>query len=408
MRVYRKTRSAFLMLLLIMMTAPRSMAVEPVIADTLMPAPDEALHQVSILVCTPSQSTPYTIYGHAAIRVRSLTDETRDFVYNYGVFDFNQPGFYYKFIKGETDGYMVQTEPWDYFLNRYLSMGQDVRELVLSLSPRQINDIRAYLDWNIKDENKYYLYNFALDNCATRPFEIIESTLPRDNALILPESTSDKSLRTLINSYAGHYPWYRTGTDIALGMPADTALTVRDRIFLPMEMDEILQHTLLNTPEGSRPVVSDRVVYEAPGAQGAEEAACRISPALLLSLLLIVSIVLSACRRTRYWTLFWMSVYAIAGGVVFFLSFLSIHPYTAPNITLLVFHPLLLLCWFDLGRATWMHRTAYLTHCANIVLIAVFLICTACGVQVSSLPIVLLALHSAVLSVAYIRTRSQR
>lgn len=380
---------------------------EPLSANSPIAVTTESPYRVSILLCTPSQDEPYTIYGHAAMRVRNLTNLEDDYVYNFGIFDFGQPGFYYKFIKGETDGYSVQKEPWDYFLSRYHAEGQDVYELELDLSPDQEESISSYLEWNIKEENKYYLYNFAFDNCATRLYEILIKTLPEGWHINLPEATEEKTLRGLIDGYADYYPWYRLGTELALGAPADTLMTVRDRLFLPMEMDRILQKTTLASPTGERALVDNRIVYRTPTPAQLPRSYWWSKPVFYISLLLALSGVLCYRKQVHYWIPLWMTLYAIIGLVLSFLTFVSIHPCTDSNFNLLVFHPFLLLAWFALGRRAKSRCVARYFHSINVLAVALYLILVACAVQASSVAIILLALHSALLSIAYLTSSNQ-
>ena len=57
-------------------------AQEPLSTDSLIGATADGYRRISILLCTPSQADAYTIYGHAAMRVRSLEDLEDDYVYN--------------------------------------------------------------------------------------------------------------------------------------------------------------------------------------------------------------------------------------------------------------------------------------------------------------------------------------
>jgi len=56
--------------------------------------------QVSLLTVGRADHEIYQNFGHTAIRVRDTTLGW-DLVYNYGTFDFNEPDFLYKFIKGK-------------------------------------------------------------------------------------------------------------------------------------------------------------------------------------------------------------------------------------------------------------------------------------------------------------------
>lgn len=57
--------------------------------------------EVSVITCSPGQEV-YSLYGHTAIRVRDKKRGT-DYVFNYGVFDFNTEHFAWKFVLGKTD-----------------------------------------------------------------------------------------------------------------------------------------------------------------------------------------------------------------------------------------------------------------------------------------------------------------
>ena len=56
---------------------------------------------LSLITCSPGPQI-YALFGHTAIR---LVDPARglDIVFNYGMFNFNKPNFYLKFIQGATD-----------------------------------------------------------------------------------------------------------------------------------------------------------------------------------------------------------------------------------------------------------------------------------------------------------------
>jgi hypothetical protein len=55
--------------------------------------------EISIITCGPFQDELYSAFGHSAIRVYDPVYGLDD-VYNYGVFDFNQPNFYLNFARG--------------------------------------------------------------------------------------------------------------------------------------------------------------------------------------------------------------------------------------------------------------------------------------------------------------------
>ena len=54
--------------------------------------------EVSILTVGPGEEL-FTAFGHTAIRIKDPLLRI-DVVYNYGMFDFNQPNFYTNFVSG--------------------------------------------------------------------------------------------------------------------------------------------------------------------------------------------------------------------------------------------------------------------------------------------------------------------
>src|ERR1700748_2570157 len=68
--------------------------------DTLVVVPDDSSHlRISILTCGVGDEL-YSSFGHTGIRVVDSVRHT-DEVYNYGTFDFGDPGFYKKFMLGK-------------------------------------------------------------------------------------------------------------------------------------------------------------------------------------------------------------------------------------------------------------------------------------------------------------------
>ena len=61
--------------------------------------------QISLITGEPGKEL-FTAWGHSAIRVYDPTKGI-DYVYNYGTFDFNAPGFYQKFLQGKFQAFPV-------------------------------------------------------------------------------------------------------------------------------------------------------------------------------------------------------------------------------------------------------------------------------------------------------------
>ena len=67
-------------------------------------AQDSSHLRISLLTCTPGDEL-YSTFGHSAFRIvdssKAFNDNWRDVVYNYGTFNFDDDGFYLKFVQGK-------------------------------------------------------------------------------------------------------------------------------------------------------------------------------------------------------------------------------------------------------------------------------------------------------------------
>ena len=95
-----------------------------------VPVPADSV-RVSLLTCSPGGEI-YALFGHTALRYENLTTGV-DWVFNYGVFSFDQPHFIWRFALGECD-YQIGALPYPYFAEEYEERGSAVYEQVLNLT----------------------------------------------------------------------------------------------------------------------------------------------------------------------------------------------------------------------------------------------------------------------------------
>ncbi|MFN9980013.1 MAG: DUF4105 domain-containing protein, partial [bacterium] len=173
----------------------------------------------------------FSSFGHSAIRYQD-SSQGIDWVYNYGLFDFHDPNFIPKFCMGKLD-YMVGKETMNDFMGQYVYQQREVKEQVLNLSLEQIDSLFQFLEWNIRDENKYYRYDFLFNNCATKIIDVIEQNC-KGVQMKYFEEEDKKTFREHIHSNASSsVPWIDWGMDLAIGMPVDRKSTAREYCFLP-------------------------------------------------------------------------------------------------------------------------------------------------------------------------------
>ncbi|MGI4737266.1 MAG: DUF4105 domain-containing protein [Janthinobacterium lividum] len=206
-------------------------------ADSLPLSPQAT---VSVLTCAPGSET-YALFGHSALRI---TDPLRGFdqVYNYGTFDFATPNFYGRFMRGDLQ-YFLSVNSFAEFLTAYQLENRVVSEQVLALQPPETQRLYAYLETTRHSSARFYRYQFFADNCTTRLWRDIhasvETPLQVDSTYTLPA----RSYRQLLAPYLAPAPWVNLGMNLGLGWPADRATTFNQQVFLPVALQQALQHT---------------------------------------------------------------------------------------------------------------------------------------------------------------------
>ena len=187
--------------------------------------------RISILTCSPGDEL-YMTFGHSAIRVTDSFQRV-DNVFNYGTFNFDDPGFYSKFIRGKLD-YMLSVSTFSDFIYEYQVEKRSVAEQELNLGCSEKQRLYAALIQNYQGPSRFYKYDFLLDNCTTRERDLLKKYAVdfHVKSAITPPGTS---FRDLIHAYLdkGGQPWSKLGIDILLGSPVDRQTTNDGAMFLP-------------------------------------------------------------------------------------------------------------------------------------------------------------------------------
>ncbi|MCM1290871.1 MAG: DUF4105 domain-containing protein [Prevotella sp.] len=306
--------------------------------------------KVSLVTCFPGPEI-YELCGHEAIRVQT---PTTDSVWNFGLFDFNEPNFVYRFVKGETD-YHLGGYPFAWFLPEYLHRGSKVVEQDLNLTPQQAIALRKMLQTEGLPQNNTYRYNYIKDNCSTRIISRLDSVAAGN--IIFPEENRFETWRDAMRHYHANYPWYQFGIDLALGSGLDAEMTGRDDMFVPM----MLMQRARNAHFGDgRPLVkAERVLTEGREDAILPPTSPYLTPMSLSIAALIICIIFSAVSivKKRLWKwgyAIWFGMLGITGCLSAFLVFVSSHEATSPNLLILWLNPLQLIfplfIWWHKGR----------------------------------------------------------
>lgn len=325
---------------------------------------------VSYVVCDAGGDV-YELEGHAALRVR-MPGGT-DVAVNWGLFDFNAPGFVWRFALGRTD-YMCGAAPWSYFAESYRRAGRRVTEHRLDLDAAEKRRLVELLGDNLQPENAVYRYNYVKDNCAARPLRMVE--MATGDSIVLPDTgRGAETFRSVTRRCHRNYPWYQFGIDLALGPGIDYTLTAREKAFAPVVLDAQLREA--RRASGRRLVEESVVVVE--GAEGAAVQGptpwwATPMAAGVAVLLLCAAASVRDFRRRRTSRAVDAALYGLlgaAGCLIFFLCFFSTHEATSPNYLLMWLNPLCLIPVIFI----WIKKARRLVLCyqiANFALILLF------------------------------------
>ena len=286
--------------------------------------------EISIITAGPGDVL-YEAFGHSAIRVKDPTLNL-DIIFNYGLFDFNQPNFYVNFVKGRLL-YRLGKQSFRRFITSYDYQQRWVKDQVLNLSLVDRIKIFEYLNKNSLPENAEYLYDPYFNNCATKLRDIAKEIL--GNKIQFPSSFSNENftLRQLMNQELPWNTWGSFGINLALGNTLDKELIADNYMYLPDYVHKAFQNATITENKITTPLVlEESQLLRYP------EKLIDIqwyNPFFVFSLLLLLTIVVTFRDQKRNIRSKWLDftlffVTGVLGIIICFLWFFTDH-YTAPN-----------------------------------------------------------------------------
>ncbi len=349
--------------------------------------------RIGILTCGPGNEL-YAAFGHTAIHVCD-TNKLVDIVFNYGTFDFHTPNFYIKFSQGRLP-YMLSVSSFNDFIRSYQYEGRWVVEQELDLSYEEKEYIYDLLITNFHPENRYYAYDFFMDNCATRVRDMVEASLIERTAFQEHFPEHNTSFRDLIYPYLESMTWWRLGIDLALGMRCDKPISNLQYMFLP---DELMNQ--LDTIKTKNESVMDNIGYHSDKLVASKTLLLKetrspsskgIPPfyvALLLCLIVIVLTVIEHKKKIyfKYVDVFLFGLFAILSLLIMYLWFCSDHHATKFNFNLLWANPLLIYILIRLQKS---HKVILYIMLACIILPLFFFWGLPQYFNIASFPLMLL------------------
>ncbi len=309
--------------------------------------------RISLLTCSPGPDA-YERFGHTGLRIQDQRNPQLDVTFHYGVFSFTTPHFKYRFVKGETD-YQLGAQYTRDFIEGYRQRGLGMTEQWLRLDSAQAQDMVRRLLINYLPENRTYRYSYFFDNCATRPYHLINAStgnqLRYDTAWV-----KDITLRQMVQEKTHRNNWLDFGIALAVAARSDQRASFEEQMFLPEYLSMAVGNAKVEKSTPSNrwhvPFVteSDTLLTMRPDIKAKIEAPDPIAPATVFGIVLLIALVLSAWEwRKRkeaeqkrlpfkvplpvniFDTLLLLAT-GLTGCVVWFLNFFSLHPAVDSNL----------------------------------------------------------------------------
>ena len=362
---------------------------------------------LSLITCSPGPQI-YALFGHTAIR---LVDPARglDIVFNYGMFNFNKPNFYLKFIQGATD-YELGAYETKYFLPEYRERNSSVTEQMLNLTTAEKQQLADALFVNYQPENREYRYNFVYDNCSTRPRDKILSVIK--DKVVYDYVSEPQTFRNWVGTYTSENTWAKFGIDMLLGREADELSTRWSSMFLPEVLCREFGAVKIIAPDGTtRSLVNAEKIIVSRQDSIVKTNFLQLPITVTLTVLLLgVLLIFYEKRRKKYFKIIdsvLLIVSGLAGVIIFYLMFFSVHPLVHSNFNLLWCNPLNVL----VGLFLWNRKLRSVINyfqLANVLLFFGALLVFVLSVQalnVAFIPLIVLLL---VRSVNWIMKKSKQ
>ena len=331
-------------------------------------------------------------FGHNAIRIVDATRGT-DSVYNWGTFDFHQPHFLQRFMTGNTL-YWMQGDDIAETLATYRYLNRSVWVQELDLTPAQRAAVRDFIAWNALPDNRYYRYDYYLDNCSTRVRDVIDRIVGGQlKAAISPRLTNTTYRFHTQRALQFDEP-VALGTNVGLGEVADRRITAWEESFLPARLQDHVRSVHVRAPDGSiHPLVkNEQQLFAANRPPEPTAPPHEMGRNLLIGVVIagvIASLALAArsgrrSARIAFSTLatIWTALNGILGVILIVGWTATRHVFMARNENLLQFDPLALVLAVVLPLAVARGRAVGAARSLSLAILIVALL----GLAIKLLP----------------------
>jgi len=312
--------------------------------------PTDAKPRVELYTMGPGDEL-FSTFGHAALCVVDQDLPGGGLCYNYGTADFSRPvGLGWDVVRGRAK-FWVSVSDWVSLVIAFQSQDRSLYRQVLPFSDEQIDRLVEALEIDALPENREYIYSHFLDNCSTRPRDLIDGAA--HGALRRSTIPSERTYRDYAREGLAAFHWMLVPAgDLILGRWVDQDIDAHAAMFIPEVLAEAVTAELGVAPE---------VVYERQGPTISDDV-----DVALVRFWILVLVIAALAWISRWGAAFAIGVVALSGALVWGGAILSPWPELRVNELMLVFVPFDVVLWssprarYVLVRLTMLAVVAFL------------------------------------------------
>ena len=294
--------------------------------------------KISVLTCDPGNEI-YSLFGHSALRLQNPV-QGYDLVVNWGLFEFseNQFDFGYDFAKGRLK-YFMGLQSATNFMEEYKGSRRGIREQILNLNKEEKFKLISLIENNYKPENRNYKYEFFYDNCSSRIRDLLKTVFNEEIKFHSSSKSNKFTFREIIDEYLKYNPWLELGIDLVLGKKIDVLVNNENLMFLPENVEQILDSTYVKNNEVQKKIVLSKNTLINSNIKKDDLKSIKIYSWIILSITMLL-LIINEERLFNYWSVINLFVVGTLGLVLLFMWFGTDHSGTKMNLNLLWASPL--------------------------------------------------------------------
>lgn len=307
--------------------------------------------KVSVFTLGPGDAL-FETFGHNAIRIQDPLLRL-DIIYNYGTFDFNEPGFYSNFAQGRLE-YWLGLARYKQFEASYDYQKRWMKEQVLDLTQDERQAFFDFLQKNALKQNRRYLYDPYFDNCSTKIRDITRIILGDQIAFATDYTEEGLTLRKIMNNELPWNTWGSFGINLSLGSRLDQELTADEYMYLPDYLYLAFKNATKTENGVTKPLVKEENVLLDYDERHIPTN--WYNPFLVFFLGMILVMYFTAMnvrknKRSRWVDFFLFFITGIFGTLIVYLWFFTNHKTAPSNFNFLwAFAPNLIVAFFSLKK----------------------------------------------------------